>query len=573
MFGLVADDVTGANATAARVAARAGIAGRVVLHPLPGAETSPVAGITVTGTAAAGLEAAGEGTGGKGVAGKGAVGAGETGAGPAVAPTMGTAAGPAPADPALLVVPTHSRAVEPAVARRRVRAAFQVLRRAGCRFFGKRIDSTLRGNLGAELAGALEALPGHMAVVVAAFPASGRTTVGGRLLVNGVPLMATEAARDPITPVTDDHVARLVATQSGLPAAYLPPDGDGYDHRLPERLRELHRAGTRVVVLDAARDADIETIAALVARARIPVLAVDPGPFFAAWVAHQLGEGGADPDNHGGPATSGSPAAPPASGESSRPVSLASQRAAAGGAGPWLVVAGSLTDLTQRQLAAVTRRWPVPRLHATLPQLLADPVAAAQTLLPQIEAALARWGVAVVETDRSAATTRPTAGAPAPAARNAGCSGAAIPEDLAQQVARQLGTLAATLVDRLPGLAGLVLTGGDTAAAVAAALGAGALRVTGELAPLVAAGSLEGGRRPGLAVITKGGLVGDEDLLVRLLEPRVRPLAEETAAGAEDPSPARGPGAPHPEPDGRARAAAGAKPPRSPAGTSPRRIL
>ncbi|EKP95127.1 four-carbon acid sugar kinase family protein [Thermaerobacter subterraneus] len=532
MFGLVADDVTGANATAARVAARAGVAGRVVLDPLP---------------------------------------------------LAGPTAGLAPAGAALVVLPTHSRAVEPAVARRRVRAAFQALRSAGCRFFGKRIDSTLRGNLGAELAGSLEALPGHLAVVVAAFPASGRATVGGRLQVNGVPLLATEAARDPLTPVTDDHVARLLAAQSGLPAAYLPPDGEGYDHRLPERLRELHRAGTRVVVLDAARDEDIETLAALVARAPIPVLAVDPGPFFAAWVAHRLGErpseGAAGADRHGGPATpasaAASPAASPAAGRPGGPASPASPGAAGAGAGPWLVVAGSLTDLTQRQLAAVTRRWPVPRLHAALPQLLADPVAAAQTLLPQVEAALARWGVAVVETDRSAATTRPTrppAGSPAAAARNAGRSGGAIPEGLARQVARQLGTLAATLVERLPALAGLVLTGGDTAAAVAAALGAGALQVTGELAPLVAAGSLEGGRRPGLAVITKGGLVGDEDLLVHLLEPRVRPLAEETAAATEGPGPPRGPGSPHPDPGGRSQAAAGARPPRPQTGTSPGRI-
>ncbi|ADU52101.1 type III effector Hrp-dependent outer [Thermaerobacter marianensis DSM 12885] len=476
MFGLVADDVTGANATAARVAARAGIAGRVLLDAAaPGPLQRPA----------------------------------ETGGGGA---------------PALWVVPTHSRAVEPAEARRRVREAVAALRRAGCRHFGKRIDSTLRGNLGAELAGALDALPDHLAVVVAAFPASGRATVGGRLRVHGAPLLATEAARDPITPVTDDHVARLLAAQSGLAVTYLPPGPAGYDGRLPAQLAQLHRSGSRVVVLDAARDEDIEAIAALVARVPVPVLAVDPGPFFAAWVAWQLGR--CSPD----------PVAPlPA-------------------AGPWLVVAGSLTALTDRQLDALTRRWPVPRLHAPLDDLLADPKGCAAALLPQAAASLQRWGLAIVETDRrrvvategETAAVRGAAAAPGAAAggtvtgREAAAAGGAVAGPgatavagtAAHRVARHLATLAASLVDRLPDLAGLVLTGGDTAAAVAAALGATSLRITGELAPLVAGGSLEGGRRPGLAVITKGGLVGDEDLLVRLLEPRVRPAAAAAAAAA-----------------------------------------
>lgn len=477
MFGLVADDVTGANATAARVAARAGIAGRVLLDAAaPDPLQSP---------------------------------AGTDGAG----------------GPALWVVPTHSRAVEPAEARRRVREAVAALRRRGCRCFGKRIDSTLRGNLGAELAGALAALPDHLAVVVAAFPASGRATVGGRLRVHGTPLLATEAARDPITPVTDDDVARLLAAQSGLAVTYLPPGPAGYDGRLPARLAELHRSGSRAVVLDAARDEDIEAIAALVARVPVPVLAVDPGPFFAAWVAWQVGR--CNPD----------PVAPPPA------------------AGPWLVVAGSLTALTDRQLDALTRRWPVPRLHAPLDDLLADPRACAAALLPQAAASLKRWGLAIVETDRrrvvategETAAVRGAVAAPGATAasgtvtgREAAAAGGALAAPgptavagtAAHRVARRLATLAASLVDRLPDLAGLLLTGGDTAAAVAAALGATSLRITGELAPLVAGGSLEGGRRPGLEVITKGGLVGDEDLLVRLLEPRVRPAAVAAAAAA-----------------------------------------
>jgi uncharacterized protein YgbK (DUF1537 family) len=54
----------------------------------------------------------------------------------------------------------------------------------------KKIDSTLRGNVGAEIAAALEAYremghPEAVAVVAPAFPAMGRTTKGGRMYVRG----------------------------------------------------------------------------------------------------------------------------------------------------------------------------------------------------------------------------------------------------------------------------------------------------------------------------------------------------------------------------------------------------
>jgi len=53
----------------------------------------------------------------------------------------------------------------------------------GVQHFDRRIDSTLKGNLGAEIDALLQALREQgtdaMAVVAAAFPGSGRSTVGG----------------------------------------------------------------------------------------------------------------------------------------------------------------------------------------------------------------------------------------------------------------------------------------------------------------------------------------------------------------------------------------------------------
>ena len=51
----------------------------------------------------------------------------------------------------------------------------------------KKIDSTLRGHPGLELAAVMEVLDLERVLVAPAFPAQGRTTVGGQQLVDGTP--------------------------------------------------------------------------------------------------------------------------------------------------------------------------------------------------------------------------------------------------------------------------------------------------------------------------------------------------------------------------------------------------
>jgi uncharacterized protein YgbK (DUF1537 family) len=85
------------------------------------------------------------------------------------------------------------------------------------------------------------------------------------------------------------------------------------------------------------------------------------------------------------------------------------------------------------------------------------------------------------------------------------------------EVARRLADAVRAGVERSrPGA--LFLTGGDTAIATLRALGAGGLRLTGELEPGVALGALVGGPFDGLGLVTKAGGFGDPDLLIRVWE-------------------------------------------------------
>ena len=94
----------------------------------------------------------------------------------------------------LPVINTQSRGMPPEEASARFRALCRDVSAAGRTVWFKKIDSTLRGNVGAELAALHEALAPCVIVCTPALPEQGRTVRGGALLVAGEPVMATPTA-------------------------------------------------------------------------------------------------------------------------------------------------------------------------------------------------------------------------------------------------------------------------------------------------------------------------------------------------------------------------------------------
>jgi uncharacterized protein YgbK (DUF1537 family) len=60
----------------------------------------------------------------------------------------------------------------------------------------------------------------------------------------------------------------------------------------------------------------------------------------------------------------------------------------------------------------------------------------------------------------------------------------------------------------------MILTGGDVAAAICGKLEAEAIRLGGEVLPAIPWGTLHGGLRPGMPIVTKAGSFGDESAMV-----------------------------------------------------------
>ncbi|MDQ2672448.1 MAG: four-carbon acid sugar kinase family protein [Actinomycetota bacterium] len=151
-----------------------------------------------------------------------------------------------------VVFDTDSRAMPAGFAAKRVVDAAHAAR--GARIVYKKLDSTLRGNVAAELAAALGGARRDRAIVAPAFPAAGRATVGGIQRVHGVPVDETEMANDPHIPVREAHVPSLLAdafSSVGLLSVE--------DLAEPDLVRSTLE-DYDCVVADAERDADLEAL-------------------------------------------------------------------------------------------------------------------------------------------------------------------------------------------------------------------------------------------------------------------------------------------------------------------------
>lgn len=386
------------------------------------------------------------------------------------------ATGPTAPGISALLWSTASRALPPEEAYRRVIAAARELKGIGVRNWAKRIDSTVRGNLGPEIDALLDLLGADtVAVVTPAFPASGRVVAGGYLLVNGVPVSETAAARDVATPVREAHVPTLLATQTKHRVGHLPLAtvlrGAA---AISAEAQKLVGDGARVLVADATTDAHLELLAAGLEASGIAYFPADPGPLTAAVFGRRAGL-------TAGAATAGAPSAASAS-----PAEPGARQHR-----PMLLVSGSVTPLTFAQLAFV--REELRTVELSVPAV--EPVDLASAAREFAASIPIDTDVVIVTTADSAADVLSD-----------------LDVDALRAVAQRLGGLARELLSSR-GFRGIVTTGGDVTLAVCAALGAHGIALEREVLPLAARGSLLGGRWAGLPIATKGGLVGDNSAL------------------------------------------------------------
>lgn len=114
----------------------------------------------------------------------------------------------------VLVIDAETRHLE---RRDAYRIVYEIVRKcmmAGIPYIYKKIDSALRGNIGAELKAAIDASGSRVLPLVPSYPQMNRCTVEGVHYVDGIPVTATAIGQDPFDPVESSRVADLFLTEN-----------------------------------------------------------------------------------------------------------------------------------------------------------------------------------------------------------------------------------------------------------------------------------------------------------------------------------------------------------------------
>lgn len=137
---------------------------------------------------------------------------------------------------------------------------------SGVVYFYKKTDSTLRGNIGAELTALLDAYGGNQLAFIPAFPKSSRTTKNGIQYVGDIELNKTEFSHDPFEPVKHSSVDQIIRQQSDVETESITVD----------RYLDAGKEYTKktICVFDAQTDEDMQLLGAELKKAnRLNILA------------------------------------------------------------------------------------------------------------------------------------------------------------------------------------------------------------------------------------------------------------------------------------------------------------
>jgi uncharacterized protein YgbK (DUF1537 family) len=337
----------------------------------------------------------------------------------------------------------------------------------------KKIDSTLRGNIGYEIDALIEETNPDVCFLAPSYPEQKRTVVDGVLMIGENPLASTEISRE----VQESHVCKLLKHQSRNSIGWVGlKDVALGATKLRRRVEEEGRKGTRILVFDAVSRQDLINIADLAFRLeRRPLLVGSAG--LAKEVAQKLSSSKSAHD-------------------------LLRQK------GPRLfkhifIISGSASNVTHRQLKHLDGK--------SVQEFILPPPWLTNKTISEIEKKEFSYRVANALSKKHVILRSPPE---------------LFPKDLTGfpihlEITKKLASLALSALQESevnPHELVLILTGGETAMSLVRLLQAEGLAIEGELLEGMMRGYLAGGKWDHLTVVTKAGAFGEEDALKNIFE-------------------------------------------------------
>lgn len=336
--------------------------------------------------------------------------------------------------------------------------------------FYKKVDSTLRGNIGSELEGLYNGRKPQFIIFAPAFIEGGRTTLNGIQFLHGKKLEDTELANIPKSPVDCSYIPEIIAKQSNLKTAVL-------EHEVLKQgalavkkaLDNFALNQVQVVICDAIKVADLDLIATVSQSFENIAYAGSAG--LAKALSKLLPEGSVET------------------------VKPQAQKV--------LILAGSISAITRNQSIELISKRELSFIKADPILSIQDPLKAAANTALQVFEALKKHKLILVSGAPQEEDVKTSAKAGAAVGLNYFQTG----ERMAMFMA-ELMRLCAASFD------GFVITGGDTAIHACQACGANLLKIITEVQSGIPLACIASGDHKGKFLVTKAGAFGNPDAFV-----------------------------------------------------------
>ncbi len=363
------------------------------------------------------------------------------------------------------IINTNTRGTSRQEAFEKVTDIAKPLRQTKLELVYKKIDSTMRGNIGAEIKALLQTGLATTIVMTPAIPSRGTVVVNGLLLVNSVLIEKTTLADDPVSKINDSYIANIISSQFDGKISVLSRTSPA---EISMAIEDGIANNTKLFVIDANTTKDLANIVRSTYNHRQSLLLCGSAGLFEQYIRLSFAGDKAGKDRY-------------------RPA-LSRQNKDK----PVLVVSGSMNKVTHQQIDYLSEN-----LSGTTELVECDVKSIGDKKITSQLAELIREnlkkGMNVILV--------PTA-----AKLGEHLGPAAVVEWMA-------GILSTALQGGIA-IAGYVCVGGDTCYHCLHSLGVQAIRLVGELEPYVPIGRLVEGPFDNFPVITKAGGFGQQSVLL-----------------------------------------------------------
>jgi len=166
-----------------------------------------------------------------------------------------------PEDLDVFVMDTETRGLEDKIARKKLKSILEKINIKKKDIVYKKVDSTLRGNIGNELEEIMMILNRDICIFSPSYPSYQRITVGGYLIVDHKPLELSEYSYGNSKRVENSFIPFLLKAQINFPVGKIDlKDVTKGQKIILSKINELYQKGNKIIVIDSTSEQHLADI-------------------------------------------------------------------------------------------------------------------------------------------------------------------------------------------------------------------------------------------------------------------------------------------------------------------------